>query len=184
VTYTPGEVSREDQEAIANWLIVAGAAALFGSLFLTWSHQFTPRFVSEFAAFGATGGVPDDPTGWQVYAAADVILTMLAAGLALSAFFGSHAVRVGAIVAALAGLAFVVHALSAPPTNGLLLLNPAQNALTYAPVAPTAGPGETVAILALVAAVSGLLLSLRADRRARPAPSPVVRPPSRGVAPS
>ncbi len=49
--------------------------ALFGSLFLTWSHQFSAGVP------GANGGhrpqlngVPHDPTAWQVYSVADVLL--------------------------------------------------------------------------------------------------------------
>jgi hypothetical protein len=35
-------VSSENREVLGDWLLVAGALALFGSLFLTWSHQI-PR---------------------------------------------------------------------------------------------------------------------------------------------
>jgi hypothetical protein len=56
-------------------------------------------------------------------------------------------------------LAFVSHAASVPPTNGVLLVNPA-NVPHYLPRSATSGAGETVAIIALGLAAAGLGLSL------------------------
>ena len=69
-------LGREQREVIADWLIVAGAVALFASLFLTWSHQFSPAFLAAWGTSDALRGVPHDPTAWQVYASADVLLTL------------------------------------------------------------------------------------------------------------
>ncbi len=36
------------REAIADWLMVLGAPSLLLSLFLTWSHQFSPAFLARY----------------------------------------------------------------------------------------------------------------------------------------
>jgi hypothetical protein len=165
-------MSTEDREATANWLIVVGALALFGSLFLTWSHQVTPELLTVFGPLSsALNGVPHDPTAWQVYSAADVVLALLAAGLLASALLGSHAARQCALLAAAIAIIFVVHAIADPPTNGVLLYNPALNVPNYAPAGPGAGVGETVALLGLVLASAGLLLSFVAEPRRGPVPA-------------
>ena len=54
--YTAAAVSKGKREAIADWLMLLGAPILLGSLFLTWSHQFSrgvPGPVRELA--GAAG---------------------------------------------------------------------------------------------------------------------------------
>jgi hypothetical protein len=158
-------VSKEDQEATANWLILVGALALFGSLFLTWSHQLTTPLLTVFGPLSpALQGVPADPTAWQVYSAADVVLALLAAGLVASAVIGSRAARQCAAVAAVLAVIFVVHAIAAPPTNGVLLSDPSQSIPNYLSITPGAGVGETVALLALLLALAGLLLSLWNER--------------------
>ena len=76
-----------------------GAGALFVSLFLTWSHQFSPGFLAQYGSSDQLIGVPHDPTAWQVYSAADVVLTLLAAALVAVALAGSRAARIAALVA-------------------------------------------------------------------------------------
>ena len=99
-------------------------------------------------------GFPRDPTGWQVYSVADVMLAALAIGLVYVSFLGTRTARAVVLVPAALGLAFVVHALSVPPTNGVLVSTVAQAG---------SGAGEVVAIVGLVVAMAGLGLSFTAD---------------------
>jgi hypothetical protein len=142
---------------VGDWLIALGAIGLFVSLFLTWSRQIPPALL---AVPGAHVGVPPDPTGWQVYSVADVALAALALALAVGAMIGRR--RFLAILAAfvLVGLGFVVHALSSPPTNGVRLVNPGSVIPQYVAIAPTAGVGELIALVALVVALGGIAVSL------------------------
>jgi hypothetical protein len=156
-------MTRGQREAIADWLIVIGAAALFASLFLTWSHQFSAAFLAEWGSSEQLAGVPHNPTAWQVYSAADVVLAAFAVGLVAVALAGSRTVRAWAVVAALVAGAFVIHALGHPPTNGANIFNPALSVPNYAPNSPSAGVGEVVALAGLAVAVAGLGLSFTAD---------------------
>ncbi len=144
-------------------MIVLGAVALFGSLFLAWSHQFSAAFLAEFGTSVLLNGVPHDPTAWQVYSTADVLLALLAGGMVAVALVGSRSVRIVALVAAAIALAFAVHALAAPPTNGANIFNPALSVPQYASPGSTAGGGETVAIIGLLLAIAGLGVSFTAD---------------------
>ena len=127
---------------MADWLMLVGAVVLVLSLFFTWSHQ------------GALAGTPRNPTGWQVYSTADVLLALLAAALVYVSFLGTRRARALALVPVAVGLAFVIHALGVPPTNG---------ALTAASARAASGVGEVVALIGLGVAVTGLLLSFTAD---------------------
>jgi hypothetical protein len=151
-------VSRELREAIADWLMLVGALLLVVSLFCTWSHQFSPAFATQWRGAVPLRGVARDPTGWQVYSIADVALALVAAILVLVSFVGTRRARLAALVPVALGLAFVVHALSVPPTHGVELL--AAAATTNH---PTSGFGETLALVALATAVIGLTLSFTAD---------------------
>ena len=117
-------VSAPQRERVGDWLIIAGAVALFGSLFLTWSHQFSPAFLAQWGASAQLQGLPHDPTAWQVYSTADVLLALLAVALVVTALAGSRAVRVGVIVACGFAVAFTLRALAAPPTNGANIFDP------------------------------------------------------------
>jgi hypothetical protein len=154
-------VSKENREVLSDWMIVLGAIILFASLFLTWSHQFSAAFRVEFGE--ALGNITLNPTAWQVYSAADVVLALLALGLVMSALFGSHTARVLAVLAAAIGLAFVIHAVAAPPTDGANIFNPALSVPDYADPGSSSGPGETVAIIGLLLAIGGLGVSFTAD---------------------
>lgn len=148
---------------IADWLTLAGGALLFLSLFLTWSHQLPPALVGS----PAVRGVPPDPTAWQVYAVADVLLAVLAGALAAVALRGrSRRVRWALLVAVALALAFTVHAADVAPKNGVLVAQAGR----YVPAAATPGGGETVAIVALGLAATGLLASLVKARPVRPTP--------------
>jgi hypothetical protein len=143
---------------VADWLTLAGAVVLFISLFLTWSHQVPP----VLAGSPAVRGVPANPTAWQVYAVADVLLAVLAAALAYVALRGRARWAAWTLLAAVAvGLAFAAHAADSAPTNGVLVAEAGH----YVSVGATAGVGETLAIVALGIAAIGLLLSLLAQVR-------------------
>lgn len=153
--------------AAARWLIAAGAAALFVALFLTWSRQVTGRALRVLGRLGGLQGVSIQASAWQVYTMADVLLALLAGGLIALAV-----VRVApagpawliAMLAVLGALAFVVHALAVPPTNGLLLVHPAGTRSTgdhihYVWTGARAGAGEVAAIAGLAVALIGLAVS-------------------------
>jgi hypothetical protein len=143
-------VSRTLREAIADWLMLLGAAALLLSLFLVWSHQVPAQWRSVIAL----RGVPRDPTGWQVYSVADVYLTVVAAALVLVAFVGTRKARLVALVPVGVALAFVIRAADVAPTNGVALIGAGH---------PSTGSGETVALVALGVALAGLAISFTAD---------------------
>jgi hypothetical protein len=156
-------VSKETREVVADWLMVGGAVVLFASLFLTWSHQFSRPFLLQFGSSDVLRGVPHNPTGWQVYSAADVVLALLAIALVAVAMLGTRPVRVAAAAAGGVALGFTLHALSSPPTNGANIFHAAYSVPQYASPGATAGVGETVAILGLLLALGGLALSFTAD---------------------
>jgi hypothetical protein len=144
-------------------LIVFGAVGLFVSLFLTWSHQFSRAFLAEWGSSEQLRGVPHDPTAWQVYSAADVLLAVLAVLLLVVALLGTRQARLAALGATTVGLVFVLHALGHPPTNGANIFDPALSVPNYFPNSPAAGAGETVATVALALGLGGLVLSFTAD---------------------
>jgi hypothetical protein len=145
-------------DALADWLILVGGVGLFMSLLFTWSHQFSPAVLSAADSSGALRGVPRDPTGWQVYSVADELLALLGVCLVAVALLGSVRARGVVLAACVFAVVFVLHALSAPPTNGVLLVNPATG--SYVPRSASAGAGETVALAALGVAITGLAVSL------------------------
>jgi hypothetical protein len=151
------------REVFADWLIVAGGLALFISLFLTWTHQFGAAFLTRFGSSSQLLGVPHDPTAWQVYSTADVLLALLALALVVVALLGGRRSRIGTLVAAAIALAFTLHAQSTPPTNGANIFDPSLTVPGYVPTGATAGAGVTVAIVALGVALIGLALSFTAD---------------------
>jgi hypothetical protein len=156
-------LTSDQRELLADCLIVIGALALFGSLFFTWSHQFSAGFLTRFGSSEVLRGVPRNPTAWQVYSAADVLLALLAVALLGVALAGGRRARIGALVAAAFALVFALRALSEPPTNGANVFNPASSVPQLYPSGASAGAGETVAIVGLLLAIAGLALSLRAD---------------------
>jgi hypothetical protein len=156
-------VSAPQRERVGDWLILAGAVALFGSLFLTWSHQFSPTFLAQWGDSAQLRGFPHDPTAWQLYSAVDVIIALLAGGLVLTALAGGRAVRIGVLVICGIAAVFTIHALASPATNGANIFDPALATPGYVRNTPTAGVGETVALIGLGAAIVGLIVSLTAD---------------------
>jgi hypothetical protein len=141
--------------------VLGGGVTLFASLFLTWSHQLPNSVLAVAGSSPALRGVPGDPTAWQVYSVADVLLALLAVALVAVALVGrSRAGRIVVLVAGALTFAFVVHALSTPPTNGLLVLNPIATSPQYLHPTATAGDGETVALVGLALAAVGTLVGL------------------------
>ncbi|HTX31428.1 MAG TPA: hypothetical protein VMD09_08575 [Solirubrobacteraceae bacterium] len=150
-------------QGLADWLTLVGGIGLFVSLFFTWSHQLTPPVLAQYAGSPALQGVPADPTAWQVYSVADVLLALLAGSLVAVALRGrSRGARVTALVAVGLALAFTAHASGVAPTNGVLLIDPS-NPSAYLPHDATSGAGETLALVALAVAAAGLLASLGWD---------------------
>ena len=112
------------REAVADWLMVIAASLLAASLFLTWSHQFSASYWARYGSTAALRGIPRDPSAWQVYSVSDVLLALVAAGLLAVALRGGRVARLVAGGAVGIALAFTLHALSAPPTNGANLFDP------------------------------------------------------------
>jgi amino acid transporter len=154
-------VTKRKREAISDWLMLLGALILFVSLFLSWSHQFSPAFLAQYGHTPALAGVPRDPTAWQVYSIVDVLLAALAAGLLASALRGRRAGRIAVLLGLAVALVFTIHALGTPPTRGANLYDPTLKA--YAPNHPTSGAGEVVALVGMAIGLAGVLLSFTAD---------------------
>jgi hypothetical protein len=149
---------------LSGWLTLLGAVALFASLFLSWSHQLPASVLAVAGSSPALRGVPRDPTAWQVYSIADVLLVLLSGALVAVALAGrSPRGRVIVLIVGGIAFAFVVHALSVPPTNGVLVLNPVASSPQYLQSAASSGPGEVVALVALILSGVGLVLSLATD---------------------
>jgi hypothetical protein len=154
-------VSARAREALADWLMALAAPLLLGSEFLTWSHQVRGELAARFGASAVLAGVPRDPTAWQVYSSADVLLALIAGGLAAVALWGGRVRRRFLLAGLLLGLAFTTHALLAAPRNGVLVFTPSDG--RYVDPGATAGAGEWVALIALVVGTAGVGLSMSAD---------------------
>lgn len=148
---------------VADWLMTLAAPLLLLSLFLTWSHQFSRAFAAAHRGTGLLAGVPRDPDAWQVYSTADVLLALLAGGLLALALWGGRTRRLVMALALVVALAFTVHAISVPPTNGAIAFDPSATPPRYADPGSSSGPGEVVALLALIIGGAGIALSYTAD---------------------
>ncbi len=161
--YTAAAVSKGLRETVADWLMALAAPILLGSLFLTWSHQFSASFASRYGGTAVLQGIARDPNAWQVYSAADVLLALVAAGLLAVAMWGGRTRRLALTFALAVALAFTVHAISVPPTNGAVVFDPSLSPPAYVHNSPAAGTGETLALVALVLGSAGALLSFTVD---------------------
>jgi hypothetical protein len=148
---------------LAALLMTIGAIGLFGSLFLTWSHQFSPSVLARYGSSPVLRGVPRDPDAWQVYSIVDVLLAILAAGIATTARFGGRRARLTLAAFVLIALAFVVHGLKVPPTNGANIYDPFAQPPGYVANSPKSGTGEVLAAAALGLTICGISLSFTAD---------------------
>ena len=156
-------MSKGKREVISDWLMLLGAPILLGSLFLAWSHQFSPGFVARYAHTPALNGLPRDPTAWQVYSVFDVLLAVLALALLAVALRGARPARVAVLLGLMVAVAFTWHALGRPPTRGADLFDPSLSPPGYTPNHPTAGAGEVVALVGLGLGIGGVLVSFTAD---------------------
>jgi hypothetical protein len=156
-------VTHDDRSVFADWLVLFSAVLLLVSLFLTWS-SLSPAYVELADRLQTLQGVARDPTAWQVYSGADVLLALLAAALLGVALKGPRRARICTLVACVVAFAFAIHAESAPPTDGAATaLRPGPGVPSYVGPEPAAGAGETVALVALTGAIAGLALSLATD---------------------
>jgi hypothetical protein len=156
-------VSKGVRETISDWLMAIAGPLLLGSLFFTWSHQLSIGVKTRYGATAALAGVPADPTAWQVYSAADVLLALVAGGLIVVALWGGRAPRVALTLALLVALVFVVHALSVPPTNGALVFDPTLTPPGYTANPVGSGFGEVLALVALGLGSAGVVLAFTVD---------------------
>jgi hypothetical protein len=154
-------VTKGKREVMADWLMLLAGPILLGSLFLTWSHQFSRQFLVQYGGSAALQGVPRDPSAWQLYSAADVLLALLAVGLVAAALRGTRNARVALVIPLIVAVAFTIHALSDPPTHGGDIFNATLG--RYVADFPAAGVGEVVALAALALGAAGVLLSFTAD---------------------
>ncbi len=154
-------MSRGTRETVADWAMMAAALLLLISLFLVWSHQLSPAVVAHYAGTGTFAGIPRNPDAWQVYTTADVLLALVSVGLLVAALRGGRTIRMVLTAAVAVALAFVVHALGTPPTNGANVFDPATR--DYVATGAHAGIGVTVALIALALGAAALLLSFTGD---------------------
>ncbi|MEA2196044.1 MAG: hypothetical protein QOJ25_95 [Solirubrobacteraceae bacterium] len=154
-------VTSDDRSVIADWLVLFSALLLGISLFLTWS-SLSPAYVGIADRLQTLQGVARNPDAWQVYSAADVLLAALALALLWVALAGPRPARIVALASCALALAFVIHAVGTPPTNGAPnAFRPGVDVRAFVAPSPSPGAGETAAIIALIGAVGGLSLSLK-----------------------
>ncbi|MGH2873566.1 MAG: hypothetical protein ACRDL5_14035 [Solirubrobacteraceae bacterium] len=155
-------MTRALRQTLADWLLALGAPLLLLSLFLTWSHQFSPAFLARFGHSSVLQGVPRDPTAWQVYSDTDVMLALIAGGMLAIALWGGHARRLALALAVAVAIAFTVHAIAVPPTNGAVVFDPGTGA--WARNGASSGAGEWLALVALAIGAAGIGFSFSAER--------------------
>lgn len=156
-------MSKGLRETISDWLMAIAGPLLLGSLFLTWSHQLSVGFTARYGQTAALAGVPADPTAWQVYSGADVLLAVVAGGLFAVALWGGRARRIALALALVVALVFVVHALSVPPTNGVLIFDPTLSPPGYSANPVSSGAGEVLALVALGLGSCGVALAFTVE---------------------
>jgi hypothetical protein len=157
--YTAAAVTKALREALADWLMTAAALILLLSLFLAWSHQFSPAFLARYRGSPILQGIPHDPDAWQVYSIADVLLALVAGGLLAVALWGGRARRLALAIALAVAIVFTIHAVSVPPTNGAVVFDPTASPPGYVATGATPGVGETLALVALMLGAAGVGLS-------------------------
>ena len=91
------------------------------------------------------------------------ITALVAGGLLLVALFGGRGRRRALALGLVVALVFVIHALSVPPTNGVVVFDP-----TLTPPGDTANPvtsggGEVLALVALALGGVGVALGFSVD---------------------
>jgi hypothetical protein len=156
-------VPQDVRSLFADWLVLLSGLVLFVSLFLTWSH-LSPAYVALANRLQTLEGVPRDPTAWQVYSAADVLLAALAAALVGVALTGARKARIATLVACVLALGFTIHAAGVAPTNGAAnAFRPSADVPSFVAPSPASGVGEVMAIVAVIGAIGGLSVSLATE---------------------
>ncbi len=154
-------MSRERRETVADWLMVLGAVGLLGSLFLTWSHQFSPAFLASGAPrTNSRASRTTRPRGrctrrrtwcWRCWPPALVAVALV----------GNRAARITAGLAAIGRSRSRCTRSAArrrtAPTSSI------RRRRRTCPSDPKSGAGEIVALAALGVALAGLALSFTAD---------------------
>ncbi len=149
-------------------LIAGGGLGLLGSLFADWRTSPFRNFLFLFGALNRVGGLlQGDRSAWQLYSIADILLAALAVLLVVVAAIDRWQLRAVAVLPTIAGLVFAIRAVVDPPafltvsevfgTNAAAASVPARVVRYFA---PQSGPGETIAIVALAIALSGLALAI------------------------
>jgi hypothetical protein len=173
----------------ARALTVAAGLATFVSLFLAWS-TLTLRQLALLAvtANGSLDRLSLTHNAWQSYAGAAMGLTALSALTVLAGVMNRLRLIRAAGLACVAGLVFVIVQVSNPPSG---LPSPAPGALTAGvpanvPQGSAAGPGETLAIVALVIGLVGTraMIAVARSERRRSGATPLGRRSIRPVRPS
>lgn len=167
--------ARKTGRLAAQTLTVAAALALLVSLFLTWSrltlHQLA---LVALSANGSLGGLSLHHNAWGTSAAIATALTLVALAIAAVGALNRIRLILPVAVLSLAALGLVIALLLNPPSavpRGVTTGAPAVLG-SRAPAGGqgAGGPGETVALIALVLGGAGmwaLLHSAHADRRRR-----------------
>jgi hypothetical protein len=159
-------VSPRARRLVVAGLIAGGGVGLFISLFLVWRQ--TGNVLTLSGASDRLGGrfiAGTAPSAWTAYPVASALLAVLAVGLVAAAFLTRRAIRVAAAAGAIAGSVFAAQAVTGAlgvggghePIGGsgplpARLLALARNGWS--------GPGEKLAIAALVVALLGLAAGL------------------------
>lgn len=166
--------ARKTGRLAAQTLTVAAALALLVSLFLTWSrltlHQLALLAVS---ANGSLGGLSLHHNAWGTSAAIATALTLVALAIAAVGTLNRIRLILPVAVLSLAALGLVIALLLNPPSavpRGVSSAPAVVGSRAPAGGQGAGGPGETVALIALVLGGAGmwaLLHSAHADRRRR-----------------
>jgi hypothetical protein len=92
-----------------------------------------------------------------------VLLALVAAGLVAVALWGGRAPRIALSLALIVAVIFVIHAMSEPPTNGVLLFDPTLSPPGYSANPVSSGTGEVLALVALGLGSLGVALAFTVD---------------------
>ena len=92
-----------------------------------------------------------------------MLLALVGVGLIGVALWGGRARRIALALALVVALAFVIHALAVPPTNGALLFDPTLVPPGYTANVVSSGAGEVLALVALGLGGVGVGLAFTVD---------------------
>ncbi len=142
-------------ERVVRGMTAATGAALFLSLFLTWSATGLNRR-GFLVVFGALHHLPVR-TGWETYSVADVLLAGVVVLLISAAVLRRRRVDLLASILVVCALVFEIHALADPPTLSQVTKVGASFVLVFG---AASGPGQIVALAATGTAFVCLILLL------------------------